>query len=124
MPRILNVTRGFYLSHSAAELAIAQCSAEWVDEGISIRTLTPAEAQQARNKRELDEKRGWAELPDCRFDPPASGIELTMRGWPLVKEANAILAPPKKHRAAPAPFLKFERPQTARPTPDRESLVA
>ena len=87
--RVLNVTRGYSMKRGAAEKAIRECSATWVEYGISVRNLTIAEAITARNEQaRLREPLAFAEVHGLRFDPPASGIAATKREGKLLWAAH------------------------------------
>lgn len=69
------------------------CAAIWVEEGVSIRTMTLAESIEARriqaNRDEwLQGPLEFAEIPGFRFDPPASGVAATRREGKLVWDAH------------------------------------
>lgn len=86
--RILNLTRGFHLKLSAAERAVEACSAEWVEPGVSIRSLTLAESIMARNiQAATREPLPYAELFGLKFEPSPNGIEATKREATLIREA-------------------------------------
>lgn len=62
--------RGFTLKFNQAVRGIENCALAWIEEGISVRDLTPAEAIQARNKQaEERELLPLAELPGIRYKP-------------------------------------------------------
>lgn len=87
--RVFNVTRGFSLKRSRAERAILECSAEWVEYGVSIRSLTLAESIAARNEQaRLREPLAFAEVFGLRYDPCPTGTEATRRESLLIREAR------------------------------------
>jgi hypothetical protein len=91
--RVHNVTRGFDLKFRRAERAIEECSAAWVEYGVSIRDLTLAESIAARNvQARLREPLPYAEIHGLRFDPPVSGISATRRERKLTWEAHKFAA--------------------------------
>jgi hypothetical protein len=72
-----------------AERAIYNCSAKWLEEGVSIRSLTLAESIAARNvQAQLREPLAYAEIHGLRYDPPASGVSATRREGRLLWEAH------------------------------------
>lgn len=89
--RIVNIANGYRLKLSAALRAIEECSAAWVDPGVSIRSLTLAESIAARNEQAARrEPLPYAEVPGLRFDPPATGIHATRRESVLTWEAHTF----------------------------------
>ena len=87
--RVFNVTRGYSMKRGAAEKAIRECAATWVEEGVSIRNLTLAESIKARNEQaRLREPLPYAEIHGLRFDPPASGVSATRGEGKLLWEAH------------------------------------
>ena len=62
--RVLNITRGFTLKHKQACRAVEQCSAEWVEFGVSIRDLNLAESIAKRNIQAKErDPLPYAEIP-------------------------------------------------------------
>ncbi len=49
--RVFNVTRQFWLKPKRALYAVEQCSAAWVEFGVSVRDLTLAESIAKRNEQ-------------------------------------------------------------------------
>jgi|GEM_PF-5964028 len=95
--RIFNVSRGYSLKRGAAEKAIHECSAVWVEEGVSIRNLTLAESIAARNEQAKHvEPLPWAEIPGLRFEPTLSGTAATRRERLLTWQANEFAMNAKK----------------------------
>jgi hypothetical protein len=69
--RVFNLTRGYSLKHKQALRAVDQCSATWIEFGISIRDLTLAEAIAARNAQaKLQEAFPLTEIPGLRYEAP------------------------------------------------------
>lgn len=90
--RIINLTNGFRYKRGQVERAIENCSAEWVEQGVSIRNLNPIESTAARNARaKILEPMPYAEIPGVRFDPPVSGISATRREGALMWQAHDFL---------------------------------
>jgi hypothetical protein len=92
--RVANISRpGYYMNFKAAAKAIEECSAAWVEYGVSIRDLTLAESIAARNAQaRLREPLPYAEIHGLRFDPPISGIAATRRERKLTWEAHKFAA--------------------------------
>jgi hypothetical protein len=91
--KVVNLTRNFHLKFRRAERAIEECSAAWVEYGVSIRDLTLAESIAARNTQaRLREPLPYAEIHGLRFDPPTSGIAATRRERKLTWEAHKFAA--------------------------------
>jgi hypothetical protein len=62
--RVLNTTRGYTLKHKQACRAVEQCSAEWVEFGVSIRDLNLTESITKRNQQAKDrDPLPYAEIP-------------------------------------------------------------
>lgn len=90
--RVCNLTRNVRLKFSQALKAVESCACAWVEEGISIRDLSLAEAITARNKQaQLRQALAFAELPGLRFQPPAYAQESTRREYVLAAEANKFV---------------------------------
>lgn len=49
--RVFNVTRRFYMKHKQAVLGVGNCAFAWVEFGVTVRDLTPAESVTARKHR-------------------------------------------------------------------------
>jgi hypothetical protein len=95
--RIFNVSRGYSLKRGAAERAIHECSAVWVEEGVSIRNLTLAESIAARNDQARHaEPLPFAEIPGLRFEPTPSGTAATRRERLLTWQAHEFVMNAKK----------------------------
>jgi hypothetical protein len=95
--RIFNVSRGYSLKRGAAERAIQECSAAWVEEGVSIRNLTLAESIAARNEQARHaEPLPFAEIPGLRFEPTLSGTAATRRERLLTWQAHEFVMNAKK----------------------------
>jgi hypothetical protein len=91
--RILNLTRGFTLKHKQALRAIDECSAAWVEYGVSIRDLTLAESIAARNQQAREsEPLASSELPGLTFKPPVSTASSQAQRYRLVQAANQFVA--------------------------------
>jgi hypothetical protein len=87
--RVCNITRNVRLKFSQALKAVESCACAWVEEGVSIRDLSLAEAIAARNKQaQLRQALALAEIPGLRFQPPAYAQESTRREYQLAAEAN------------------------------------
>jgi hypothetical protein len=87
--RIVNVTNGFRLKPENAERAILNCSAEWVEKGVTIRSLTLQEAISARNEQaKVREPLAFAEIPGLKFEAPASGLISTRESQGLIRAAH------------------------------------
>ena len=90
-PRILNITRKFHLKPSQARRAIENCSAEWVQEGISIRDLTLAESIEKRNEQARErEPLPQAEIPGLMYQQPVSAASTAHERAELVRVANML----------------------------------
>ena len=90
--RIVNITNGFRLKPNQAERAILNCSAEWVECGVSIRSLSVAEAIKARNEQaKVREPLAYAEIPGLSFEPSASGQQAHTLGPSLVRAAHEFV---------------------------------
>ena len=90
--RVFNITRGYSLKRGAAERAIHECSAVWVEEGVSIRSLTLAESIAARNEQaRRAEPLPFAEIPGLRFEPTLSGTPATRRERLLTWQAHEFV---------------------------------
>jgi hypothetical protein len=92
-PRILNISRNFTLKRNQALKAIDNCACAWVDEGISIRDLNPAEAiaarhQQARNREPLP----LAEIHGLTYEQPITATQSIHERYGLVRAANELVA--------------------------------
>ena len=73
--RIENLTNGFRLKPQHAERAILNCSAVWVEVGVSIRSLTLAESIAARNvQAAIREPLAYAEIPGLTYEPSIHGL--------------------------------------------------
>lgn len=87
--RILNTTNGFHYKRGAVERALEACSVEWVEHGVSVRTLDLNESRIARieqaNRRE---PLPFAEIPGIKFVPPVNGVQATGREGKLLWEAH------------------------------------
>ncbi len=72
--RVLNVTRGFHLRFNQACRAVENCACEWVEVGVSVRSLTLQESIAARAKQAANrEPLPFSELPNLRYEPQARG---------------------------------------------------
>ena len=90
-PRILNLSRKFHLKPSQAQRAIENCSAEWVEENMSIRDLTLAESIEKRNQQAKQrEPLPQAEIPGLMYHQPASAALSAHERAELVRAANAL----------------------------------
>lgn len=90
--RVQNISRGYSMKHRQAEKAVATCSAEWVEYGVSIRDLTVAEAIAARNKQAADrEPLPLPEIPGVVFRSPSRSVS-AMQEMALAWEANRFCA--------------------------------
>ena len=68
--RVLNTTRGFTIKHKQACKAVEQCSAEWVEYGVSIRDLSLKESIQARMLQiKPIESLPYSEIPGLVYQP-------------------------------------------------------
>lgn len=95
--RIFNISRGYSLKRGAAERAISECSAAWVEEGVSIRNLTLAESIAARNEQaRVAEPLPFAEIPGLRFEPTSSGAAATRRERLLTWQAHEFVMNARK----------------------------
>lgn len=87
--RVLNTTNGFQYKRGAVERAIEACSVEWVEYGVSVRSLTVAESIEARNDQaRRREPLPFAELPGIKYEPSVNGIQATRREGKLLWEAH------------------------------------
>jgi hypothetical protein len=87
--RIWHETYQCWWKRSRAERAVLNCAATWTQDGVSLRSLTVAEAIAARNEQaRRREPLPFAEIHGLRFDPPASGISATRREGKLQWEAH------------------------------------
>ena len=81
------------MKHKQALRAIEQCSACWVEYGVSVRDLSLKESIAARNEQaRLAEPLPFAEIPGIKFDPPASGLEMAQQSKLLAYEAGLFAA--------------------------------
>lgn len=65
------------------------CAAIWLEEGVSIRSMTIAESIKARNEQaRMREPLPYAEIHGLRFDPPVSGVVATRGEGRLMWEAH------------------------------------
>lgn len=88
---VINLTRGYYIRYKYALYSIENCcSAEWVEEGISIRDLTLAEvvAKRAAQEKLLTDPLAFAELPGIVFRPPTHAIPSNQASQDLAEEAR------------------------------------
>ena len=91
--RVVNLSNGFRLKRSQAARAIENCSAKWVVPGVSIRSLTVAEAIQARNvQAKLREPLPYKEIHGLRYEPSPRGVEASRREGLLVFQAHQFVA--------------------------------
>lgn len=98
--RILNVTRGVYLKINAAQRAIEECSAVWIEPGVSIRLLTLDEGRKARIEQAANrEPLPYAELPGIKFVPSASGQAATRNEGRLTMDAHLFIVSPQNASA-------------------------
>ena len=89
--RVLNVTRGYTLKHKQALRAVENCSAEWVEFGVSIRDLTLAESISRRNEQaKIREPLPLAEIPGVIFQPPIQANNSDR--YLLLQQANQFIA--------------------------------
>lgn len=89
--RVRNLTRGFTLKRSQAERAVAECAAEWVAQGESIRDLTIAESIAKRNEQAKQrEPLPLAEIHGLRFEPPSNALAPSRAAYELMQRANAF----------------------------------
>jgi hypothetical protein len=87
--RILNITSGFQLKPAQAERAIENCAAMWVEKGVSIRSVTLAEAVAMRNQQaQMREPLPYAELPGLVYSPGIASIAGNRRERELAVSAN------------------------------------
>lgn len=89
--RVFNLSRpGYTLKHRQAERAVAQCAAEWVEYGVSIRDLSLGESIAARNEQaRLREPLPSAEIPGLTFDFDRAAVSREMN---LAWQAGAFAA--------------------------------
>jgi hypothetical protein len=91
--RVINLSNGYRLKPKAAQRAVANGAAEWVELGVSIRSLSLAESIQARNKiSAFSEPIAWAELPGLRYEPTVASQGATREEFRLMREANRFAA--------------------------------
>jgi hypothetical protein len=95
--RIENVTNGYWLKRNRAEREIRDCTAAWVETGVSIRNLTPAEMVEAMNIRAQERDRLAQPLPDAEirgfhFLPSVSGIKGSSMEPRLIRAALGFAA--------------------------------
>lgn len=87
--RIWHETYQCWWKLERAERAMYNCAATWLEDGVSIRNLTIAEAIKARNEQaRMREPLAYAEIHGLRFDPPASGVAATRGEGKLMWEAH------------------------------------
>lgn len=87
--RVFNLSTGACPKRRAAERAIENCAAAWVEFGVSIRNLTLAESIAARvEQARLREPLVPAELPHLRYEPAMSGLAAHRSGMKLAWQAN------------------------------------
>ena len=81
--------RGFTLKLNQALRGIENCALAWIEQGVSVRDLTPAEAIAARNKQAADrEILATSEIPGLLYMPPAHEIMQTHQSKQLARDAN------------------------------------
>lgn len=69
--RVVNLSNGFRLKPAHALRAIEQCSAEWVEQGVSIRNLSLAESICKRNEMAKNsEPLPYSEVAGITFKGP------------------------------------------------------
>ncbi len=102
--RVSNLSRGYSLKQKAAERAVAQCAAVWVEYGVSIRDLTLAEsiaarAEQAKMRAQMNEEQArlreplpYVEIHGLRYEPSAGGYKSHLEARRLVWEAHVFAA--------------------------------
>lgn len=102
--RVRNVDTGATMKHSRAEKLYRDFVCEWVEYGVSIRTLTLTEQIAARNEKarlrqamtekqaKLLEPLDYAEVQGLRFDPPVGSKGAYLRGRLLAWEAQVFVA--------------------------------
>ena len=89
--RVLNTTRGYTLKHKQACRAVEQCSAEWVEFGVSIRDLNLAESIAKRNIQAKDrDPLPYAEIPGILYKQPVSAALSAHKRAELVRQANQL----------------------------------
>ncbi len=87
--RVTHTGRGYTMKYKSALKGIFNCALAWVDEGISVRDLTLAEAIQSRNEQaRLREPLEYAELPGIVFRPPIGQEKANQESAVLVYEAH------------------------------------
>ena len=90
--RVLNTTRGFSLKHKQACRAVENCSAAWVEYGVSIRDLTLVESIAARNAQvKKREPIPMVEIPGVIFKPPQATQAHYADRYQLVQQANMLV---------------------------------
>lgn len=96
--RIEDLSRpGYYENRNTALLMIRDCSAVWVEEGISIRRLDAREIYDARvaqsaRREQLATPLPYGELPGFLFQPPVSGTIAARASRRLMWEAHKFAA--------------------------------
>lgn len=91
-PRILNLTTGYLLKFNQARRAVENCACEWVDVGVSVRSLTLAESIAARTKQTKDrEPLAYSEVHGLRFAPPAGADRAYRESRVLAYEASLFV---------------------------------
>ncbi len=91
--RVRNVTTGYWLKPAQAQRAIEECAAAWVEEGVSMRSVTLAEAIALRNAQAARrEPVAMAELPGVRYEPTMKGLEGFRLECKLMRDANRFAA--------------------------------
>lgn len=74
-PRVLNLTNGYWYKRSRAERAVHECAVAWVEHGVSVRSLTLAEAIVARKQQiKASEPLPCAEIPGLKYEPCTAGM--------------------------------------------------
>ena len=90
--RVLNVTSGDRPRFNQAVRKIKDGLCDWVEYGVSIRTLTLVEQIQARNEIARNrEPLAFAEIPGLKFVHPGAGAELQL-AWEAGKFAAEAFA--------------------------------
>lgn len=88
-PRIFNVDRQHNISLKYALRGIENCAFAWVEQGVSVRNLTPFEQRTALSEQaRLREPLEYAELPGIIFRPPIGAEKTNIASGVLVWEAH------------------------------------
>lgn len=96
--RVQNITNGFWYHPSALAKAFDACAIEWVEQDATVRSLTAAEAAEARKlQAQMAEPLPYHELPHIKYEPAKrnerqhyAGMEQVWEAHKFVRQATTI----------------------------------